>query len=85
MRRAQWCVRWCECWRSPPRAGGQAQLTDTILDDDSSDEDSVDEHRDTANEESAPANRRKLQFGGTFGGALLTSGSFTMMAASGGF
>merc|ERR1712146_280841 len=25
------------------------------------------------------------QFGGTFGGALLTSGSFTMMAASGGF
>ena len=28
---------------------------------------------------------RRLQFGGTFGGALLTSGSFTMMAASGGF
>ena len=25
------------------------------------------------------------QFGGAFGGALLTSGSFTMMAASGGF
>jgi len=25
------------------------------------------------------------QFGGSFGGALLTSGSFTMMAASGGF
>ena len=30
-------------------------------------------------------NRRHLQFGGAFGGALLTSGSFTMMAASGGF
>lgn len=29
--------------------------------------------------------RRELQFGGAFGGALLTSGSFTMMAASGGF
>ena len=29
--------------------------------------------------------RRQLQFGGAFGGALLTSGSFTMMAASGGF
>lgn len=30
--------------------------------------------------------RRKLQFGGGgFGGALLTTGSFTMMAASGGF
>lgn len=29
--------------------------------------------------------RRLLQFGGSFGGALLTSGSFTMMAASGGF
>lgn len=29
--------------------------------------------------------RRRLQFGGAFGGALLTSGSFTMMAASGGF
>ena len=28
---------------------------------------------------------RRLQFGGAFGGALLTSGSFTMMAASGGF
>jgi hypothetical protein len=29
--------------------------------------------------------RRLLQFGGAFGNALLTSGSFTMMAASGGF
>ena len=29
--------------------------------------------------------RKLLQFGGAFGGALLTSGSFTMMAASGGF
>ena len=29
--------------------------------------------------------RNLLQFGGAFGGALLTSGSFTMMAASGGF
>ena len=29
--------------------------------------------------------RDLLQFGGAFGGALLTSGSFTMMAASGGF
>lgn len=29
--------------------------------------------------------RRLTQFGGAFGGALLTSGSFTMMAASGGF
>jgi len=31
------------------------------------------------------AGHRQLQFGGAFGGALLTSGSFTMMAASGGF
>ena len=29
--------------------------------------------------------RRQLQFGGSFGGATLTSGSFTMMASSGGF
>ena len=29
--------------------------------------------------------RRQLQFGGEFGGALLTSGSFTIMAAHGGF
>jgi len=28
---------------------------------------------------------KSKQFGGSFGGALLTSGSFTMMAASGGF
>ena len=30
-------------------------------------------------------NRKLLQFGGPFGGAHLTSGSVTMMAASGGF
>ena len=30
-------------------------------------------------------NGNSRQFGGAFGGALLTSGSFTMMAASGGF
>jgi hypothetical protein len=29
--------------------------------------------------------RRLLQFGGSFGGATLTSGSFVMMASSGGF
>ena len=34
---------------------------------------------------STEATKRELQFGGAFGGALLTSGSFTMMAASGGF
>jgi hypothetical protein len=33
----------------------------------------------------AGSGRRRTQFGGAFGGALLTSGSFTMMAASGGF
>ena len=33
----------------------------------------------------AGSGRNLLQFGGAFGGALLTSGSFTMMAASGGF
>ena len=32
-----------------------------------------------------PKNVSTRQFGGAFGGALLTSGSFTMMAASGGF
>ena len=32
-----------------------------------------------------PKNINTRQFGGAFGGALLTSGSFTMMAASGGF
>jgi hypothetical protein len=37
-----------------------------------------------ASEESESVERR-LQFGGNFGGALLTSGSFTMMAAFGGF
>ena len=36
-------------------------------------------------EERVEADKRELQFGGAFGGALLTSGSFTMMAASGGF
>merc|ERR550537_90463 len=36
-----------------------------------------------ADEESSDAGEG--QFGGAFGGALLTSGSFTMMGASGGF
>ena len=43
------------------------------------------ESQETAGDKKEKIRGRGLQFGGAFGGALLTSGSFTMMAASGGF
>ena len=40
----------------------------------------LDRHHKLAEEEG-----RELQFGGTFGGALVTTGAFTMMSGAGGF
>jgi len=45
----------------------------------------AEEVEDGQGEGQDPAAITNLQFGGAFGGALCTSGSFTMMAASGGF
>ena len=45
----------------------------------------IDTDPDTIFIEINDKNTNTRGFGGTFGGALLTSGSFTMMAASGGF
>ena len=45
---------------------------------------SIKKNAAAASEESESVERR-LQFAGAFGGSLLTTGSFTMMAASGGF